>query len=89
VATEVRITNTSNRTLPYSYLHFRLRDAAGSEIRAIASTTLEPAVQAGNLSPGEIVTGWVTYMVRQGVTVDVLYFQPPGALGPRGQVALR
>lgn len=89
VATEVRVTNTSNRVLPYSYLHFRLRDSAGSEIRAIASTTLDPALQAGNLSSGEIVTGWVTYMVRQGVTVDMLYFQPPGALGPRGQVALR
>jgi hypothetical protein len=89
VATEVRVTNASNRTLPYSYLHFRIRDSAGTEIRAIASTTLEPAMQAGNLSSGEIITGWVTYMVRQGVTVDMLYYQPPGALGPRGQVALR
>lgn len=89
IAVQVQVTNTSTRVAPYSYLHFRLRDTGGNEIRSTASTTVEPNLGTGNLAPNESVTGWVTFMVRSDVTVDMLYFQPPGMIGPRGQVSLR
>lgn len=89
VALQVQITNNASRTLPFSYLHFRLRDAGGTELRPSASTTLEPPLQTGNLAPNETVTAWVSFMPRQEVPVDTLYFQAPGMIGPRGQLAVR
>ncbi|MFN0074319.1 MAG: DUF4352 domain-containing protein [Chloroflexota bacterium] len=89
VALEVQITNNSSRVVPYSYLHFRLRDTGGNELRATASTTIEPTLQSGNLSSRETVSGWITFMPRSVVDVEMLYFQAPGMIGPRGQFTLR
>jgi len=88
-AFHVEITNNSSRFVAYSYLHFRLRDVAGSELRSTASTTVEPGLQSGNLAPKETVTGWVTFMPREDIAAEILYFQAPGMIGPRGQFALR
>jgi hypothetical protein len=89
VAFQVQITNNANRFVPYSYLHFRLRDVGGSEIRSTASTTVEPALQSGNLAPRETITGWITFMLREDLATEMLYFQAPGMIGPRGQFALQ
>jgi uncharacterized protein DUF4352 len=89
VAYQVQITNNSNRIVPYSYQHFRIRDSGGTELRSTASTTLEPALQTGNLAPRETITGWVTFMPRQDLSVEALYFQAPGMIGPRGEFSVR
>lgn len=88
VAAQVRIANQSNRNAAFSYLHFRLRDIAGAETRATAATAAEPAIATGDLAPREITTGWVTFLIRSDTAVESLIYQPPGALGPRGQVSL-
>jgi hypothetical protein len=88
-AYQVQVTNNANRFVPYSYLHFRLRDVGGSELRSTASTTVEPALQSGNLAPRETVTGWITFMPREDLAAEILYFQAPGMIGPRAQFALR
>ena len=89
VAYQVQIMNNANRPVAYSYLHFRLRDSGGNELRSTASTTVEPALQSGNLAPKETVTGWVTFMPRQDLAAEMLFFQAPGMIGPRGQFALQ
>jgi Domain of unknown function (DUF4352) len=88
VAYQMEITNNANRPVAYSYLHFRLRDSGGNELRSTASTTVEPALQSGNLAPKETVTGWVTFMPREDLAAEMLFFQAPGMIGPRGQYAL-
>jgi hypothetical protein len=88
-AYQVQITNNSNRFVAYSYLNFRLRDVGGNELRSTASTTLEPALQSGNLAPKETVTGWITFMPREDLATEMLYFQAPGMIGPRGQFEVR
>ena len=88
-AYQVQITNNSNRFVAYSYLNFRLRDVGGNELRSTASTTIEPALQSGNLAPKETVTGWITFMLREDLSTEMLYFQAPGMIGPRGQFEVR
>jgi hypothetical protein len=87
-AYQVQITNNSNRFIAYSYLNFRLRDVGGNELRSTASTTLEPALLSGNLAPKETVTGWITFMPREDLATEMLYFQAPGMIGPRGQISV-
>ena len=89
VAYQVEITNNSSRIVPYSYQHFRIRDAGGTELRSTASTTLEPALQIGNLAPRETITGWITFMPRADLAIEALYFQAPGMIGPRGEFSVR
>jgi hypothetical protein len=88
-AYQVQIANNSNRFVAYSYLNFRLRDVGGNELRSTASTTIEPALQSGNLAPKETVTGWITFMLREDLATERLYFQAPGMIGPRGQFEVR
>lgn len=72
---ELLITNTGSEPVAYNLFYVKLKDAAGFEY-TISAFGRQPMFQSGELSPGDVVRGFVTFEVPADATGLVLEYVP-------------
>jgi hypothetical protein len=88
VALDITIRNVDTTAHPYNPLYAKVKLADDREGEPAIGET-QPALQSGNLAPGEAVRGWVTFSVPADGQLTALVYEPIDLSGVRIVFALR
>lgn len=78
VAVDVTIENTDTKPASYNALYATVKDTAGRQYDTTFTDVVNPALSAGNNSPGDKIRGWVVFEVPTDAKLATFKYEPLG-----------
>ncbi|MCA1667637.1 MAG: DUF4352 domain-containing protein [Thermomicrobia bacterium] len=78
VAVDVTIENTDTKPASYNALYATVKDTDGRQYDATFTDVVNPALSAGDNSPGDKIRGWVVFEVPVGAKMATFKYEPLG-----------
>ena len=78
VAVDMTIENTDTKPTSYNALYATVKDSEGRQYQNTFTDVVNPALSAGNNSPGDKIRGWVVFEVPVSAKLATFKYEPLG-----------